>query len=367
VDTGKGVYKMHGSNMKDHNWNKGGYGELTVSQVLEFSSNIGVSRLIDDAYHDHPEAYVDGLYREGVGIPLNLPFAGAGEPKVRRPEKKGKYWLNWSKTALPWMSIGYETMLPPISTLTFYNAIANGGCMVKPRFITAELCDGQVVREFPTEVIKPSICSKHTLYDIQDILEKVVSQGLGKKAGNGGKLFKVSGKTGTAQIASGGSYRNGVHRYMVSFCGYFPSEAPRYSCIVCIVKRGTPASGGSQAGPVFRDISLYLMSKGVYRNTEEAADSNSVYTPEVLKGSAEKTETLLKQMNLRGAQFENAPDTLAKGRVPNFIGMGASDAVYEAQKRGLKVRITGVGRVMAQDISAGSEVTKGKTITLTLK
>jgi len=367
VDTGKGVYKMHGSNMKDHNWNKGGYGELTVSQVLEFSSNIGVSRLIDDAYHDHPEAYVDGLYREGVGIPLNLPFAGAGEPKVRRPEKKGKYWLNWSKTALPWMSIGYETMLPPISTLTFYNAIANGGCMVKPRFITAELCDGQVVREFPTEVIKPSICSKHTLYDIQDILEKVVSQGLGKKAGNGGKLFKVSGKTGTAQIASGGSYRNGVHRYMVSFCGYFPSEAPRYSCIVCIVKRGTPASGGSQAGPVFRDISLYLMSKGVYRNTEEAADSNSVYTPEVLKGSAEKTETLLKQMNLRGAQFENDPDTLAKGRVPNFIGMGASDAVYEAQKRGLKVRITGVGRVMAQDISAGSEVTKGKTITLTLK
>jgi cell division protein FtsI (penicillin-binding protein 3) len=125
---------MHGRVMKDHNWRRGGYGRISVPEVLMYSSNIGVSRLIDDNYKDHPEKFVDGLYREGVGIPLNIPLMGSGEPRVRRPKKDGS---NWSKTALPWMSIGYETQMPPIATLTFYNAIANGGKMVRPRFVKA--------------------------------------------------------------------------------------------------------------------------------------------------------------------------------------------------------------------------------------
>ena len=369
VDTGSGVYRMHGSNMKDHNWHRGGYGELTVTQVLEYSSNIGVSRLIDDAYHNDPDAFVRGLNREGVGLELNLPFVGAGEPWVRHPKKEGRFWTNWSKTALAWMSIGYETMLPPISTLTYYNAIANNGCMVKPRFVTAELNEGRVVREFPTEVIKQSICKPSTLADIQEILEKVVSEGLGKKAGNGGKYFKVSGKTGTAMIASGsgGGYRSGTPRYMVSFCGYFPSEAPKYSCIVCIVKRGLPASGGGQAGPVFSEISQYIMSKGVYRAPSEAADTTSVFTPEVASGDHEATRSLVKEMGLDTKQIgESQPDTTSIDQVPDVRGMGASEAVYKLQERGLKVKLNGCGLVHEQSLPAGSPA-KGKTITLTLK
>ncbi|MBQ2011203.1 MAG: penicillin-binding protein 2, partial [Bacteroidaceae bacterium] len=270
VDCTGGTYPMHGRTMRDHNWRKGGYGTLTVSEILEQSSNIGVSRLIDRAYHNSPQKYVDGLKDLGVGVPLDLPFVGKGEPIIPQPNSKKRYW---SKTDLAWMSIGYVTQLTPIHTLTFYNGIANNGRMVKPRFVKAEKDNGIVVREFPTEVIRERMCSQHTLDDIHDILEKVVSKGLGKRAGNGGKLFKVSGKTGTAQMAQEGGkgYHSGTPRYMVSFCGYYPSEAPKYSTIVCIVKKGLPASGGLHCGPVFSEISQYVMSKGVLRDPKDAA------------------------------------------------------------------------------------------------
>lgn len=367
VDCTGGIYQMHGRYMKDHNWRKGGYGSLTVSEILEQSSNIGVSRLIDQAYHDNPQRYVDGLRREGVGIPLNLPFVGKGEPKVPRPGDPKRYW---SKTDLPWMSIGYVTMLPPISTLTFYNAIANGGRMVKPRFVTAELSGGEVVRTFPTEVIKESICSKHTLDDIQEILEKVVSKGLGRKAGNGGKYFKVSGKTGTAQIASSGGrgYHSGVTRYMVSFCGYYPSESPKYSTLVCIVKTGLPASGGGQCGPVFSEISQYVMSKGIYRAPKDAADSTSVFVPAMGCGDSDEARMLASHMGLTpdSVGLLQHPDSIKEGQIPNVMGMGARTAIYTLRAQGLKVNVKGTGRVVSQSKEPGSPVRRGETIVLTL-
>ena len=361
VDCAPGIVPMHGRNMKDHNWNRGGYGVLKVEEILGFSSNIGVSKIIDEAYSDNPSAYVDGLHREGVGIPLNLPFIGKGEPRVPHPKDKGRHW---SKTDLPWMSIGYVTMLPPISTLTFYNAIANGGKMVKPRFVKAELKDGMVIREFPTEVIKERICKPSTLRDIQYCLEGVVSRGLGKKAGNGGKLFKVSGKTGTAQISVGGSYA--ARKYMISFCGYFPSDDPKYSCIVCIRKSGLPASGGGQCGPVFSEISQFIMSRDSMRSAIAAADTNSVFIPEVTKGSKRRAEAIVEGMGLSKKQLNLVEeDTMALNKVPDVTGMGAKDAVFALQKRGLRVRINGCGQITKQDIPAGSVAVKGKQITLT--
>ena len=128
------------------------------------------------------------------------------------------------------MSIGYETQIPPINTLAFYNAIANNGVMVKPRFVKSIVKDGQVVEDIAPEILNPAIASPKAISEIQTILEKVVSEGLGKKAGS--KQFHVSGKTGTAQVSQGkAGYTNGTRRYLVSFCGYFPSEAPKYSCI----------------------------------------------------------------------------------------------------------------------------------------
>lgn len=343
VNVGNGVYMMHGRPMKDHNWRKGGYGRyITVDECLMFSSNVGVSRIIDEHYHQHPEKYVDGLYREGVGVPFSLPFKGQGFPKVRRPKPDGS---NWSKTALPWMSIGYETQIPPIYTLTFYNAIANNGRMVKPRFVREIQKDGITLKDFPVEVVKERICKPSTLKDIHEILERVVNDktGLGKKAGC--KQFKVCGKTGTAQVADEhGSYHGSPARYMVSFCGFYPSEEPKYSCIVCIKKSGLPASGGGQCGPVFSELAQYVMAKGVYRSASEAADSTSVF---------ERPEP-------------TAVPEAKDGAVPDLVGLGAREAVSLAEELGLKVRLQGQGRVKSQNIPAGTHAVKGQTITLEL-
>lgn len=243
VDTGNGIWDMYGAKMRDHNWHRGGYQMLTLPQTLEYSSNIGVSRIIDKFYHDKPEKFVEGIDRLGLRTDLHLPIVGYAAPKIRMPKKNGKgQYVNWSKTALPWMSIGYETQVPPISTLTFYNAIANNGTMMRPRFVKQIVKDGEVIAEFPPEVIKARICKEKTLREIQTILEHVVSQGLGKRAGS--TSFKVAGKTGTAQISKGaGGYKSGKVNYLLSFAGYFPADDPRYSCIVCIQKSGLPRIG----------------------------------------------------------------------------------------------------------------------------
>ena len=249
VDTGNGQMPMHGRVMKDHNWHRGGYGKLTVTEILGVSSNIGVSYIMDHFYGDDPQKFVDGLKRMSLDQPLNLQIAGEGKPNIRGPKERSYF----SKTALPWMSIGYETQVPPMNILTFYNAIANNGVSVRPKFVRAAVKDGEVVKEFPTEVINPKICSDKTLSQIREILRKVVSEGLAKPAGS--KQFHVSGKTGTAQISQGtAGYKTGRTNYLVSFCGYFPSEEPQYSMIVSIQKPGLPASGGLMAGSVFLSL-----------------------------------------------------------------------------------------------------------------
>ena len=381
VDTGNGVYMMHGRPMKDHNWRRGGYQYLTVPQILMYSSNIGVSRIIDDHYVNNPEKYVEGLYKLGLNQPLNLQINGEGKPNIRRPSSG-----RWSKTALPWMSIGYETQIPPINTLTFYNAIANNGVMVRPKFVKAVMRNGEIIQEYPTEVIKPSICSAKTLKQIQEILELVVSKGLGKAAGS--KQFKVSGKTGTAQISQGsGGYKNGTVNYLVSFCGYFPSENPQYSCIVAIQKSGLPASGGLMAGSVFGKIAERVYAKGLSIDIKNAIDSNSVVIPEIKNGDMKEAQFVLQslkipvhnQFNSNGgkniwgyAQANLTSVTLTqhdllRDFVPSVIGMGAKDAVYLLESKGLKVTLNGRGRVYAQSIPQGNLIRKGQIIKLELK
>ncbi len=376
IETGNGQWEMHGRTMKDHNWRRGGYGRLSVPEILMYSSNIGVSRIIDENYRGNPEKYVDGLYRLGVGVPLNLPMGG--EPRVRRPKPDGS---NWSKTALPWMSIGYETQLPPIATVTFYNAIANGGKMVRPRFVKAVKKNGEVVREYPVEVIKEQICSPKTLADIQEMLELVVSKGLGKKAGN--KNFKVSGKTGTAQVAQGrGGYKSGRMKYLISFCGYYPSDAPKYSCIVAIQKSGLPASGGGHCGPVFSELARSVMAQGMFRDVVEASDSTSVFVPDVMGGNLLATREVLEELGVtvrqdgvksdwgrvesRGNAVTMIPEDIPADVVPDVRGMGAKDAVYLLESRGLKVRLDGVGCVKAQSIPPHADYHKGQIIYLRL-
>ena len=390
VDTGNGIWEMYGAKMRDHNWHKGGYQMLTLPQTLERSSNIGISRIIDKYYSKNPEKFVQGIDRLGLRTDLQLPLVGAAAPRIRMPKKneRGQY-VNWSKTALPWMSIGYETQIPPISTLTFYNAIANNGVMVRPRFVKSVMKDGEVIREFPTEVIKPSICKEKTLREIQTILEHVVSQGLGKKAGS--KLFKVAGKTGTAQISKGtGGYKSGRMNYLLSFAGYFPADNPRYSCIVCIQKSGLPASGGGMSGVVFHEIAEGIMAQDVKLDITDARDSISILIPDVKNGNLLAADYVLSHLGISSNKWWNGSYAngnpiwgsvghngknvqLAKlpvyneRHVPNVMGMGARDAVYLLESRGVKVRIEGRGKVVSQSLPAGHEIKKGEVCSLKME
>ena len=379
VDTGNGIMMMYGSKMRDHNWHRGGYGKLTVTEILGVSSNVGTSYIIDHFYGSNPQKFVDGLKRMSIDQPLHLQIAGEGKPNIRGPKER-----YFAKTTLPWMSIGYETQVPPINILTFYNGIANNGVTVRPKFVKAAMKDGEVVKEYPTEVINPKICSDKTLAQIREILRKVVGEGLAKPAGS--KQFHVSGKTGTAQISQGAAgYKTGRTNYLVSFCGYFPSEAPKYSMIVSIQKPGLPASGGLMAGSVFSKIAERVYAKDLRLPLTNAIDTNSVVIPNVKAGEMREAQRVLEelQINVQGkiadsgkevwGNTHSAPQAVVlesrsnmQNFVPSVIGMGAKDAVYLLESKGLKVNLVGVGKVKSQSIANGTIVKKGQTVTLTL-
>ena len=365
IPTGCGVMEMHGRPMKDHNWRRGGYGTINVARALEVSSNIGVSYLIDKFYGHNPRKYVEGLYRIGIHEDLKLPLVGYHTPMIRMPDTKttdrAKYW---SKTTLPWMSIGYETQIAPINTVAFYNAIANDGKMMQPRFVKQLMKNGEVIREFEPVVLKERIAKPQTIKTMQTILEHVVSQGLGKKAGS--KSFKVAGKTGTAQVADQyGSYHSGVTRYWLSFAGYFPADNPRYTCIVCLKKSGLPASGGGMSGVVFHHIAEGVMAQNLKRNVDAARDASSIMTPDVKRGDNAAANYVLSSLGTK-ANGNSSYREVSKHVVPDVTGMGAKDAVYLLESRHIKTRLKGRGKVKSQSIHAGSAVKQGMVCELVL-
>ena len=372
-----GVYTgFGGSRMTDSHK----YGWLDVTHIIMNSSNIGTSKLIHAAYKDNPQAFVDGVYRTGINTHFDLQLKGVAAPVIRREGY-------WDATRLPWMSIGYNTQLPVINTLAFYNGIANGGCMVAPRLVTEVTREGEVIKEFPVEVVRRHMCKDETLKKIQYMLEQVVVDGTGKNAGS--KYFVVAGKTGTAQLSQGsGGYRSGPMRYMVSFCGYFPADNPQYSCIVSVRTDGGAAGGATWAAPAFHEISEKVMASRNLREIKEAYDSIHQFIPKVVSGNLAKSATVLKELgkkNLMSREYRNVADSVwgavssdsgvyvmkpmlfQEGLVPDVHGMGASDALYLLESMGMSVSITGVGRVKSQSPAKNTRFRKGDKIQLTLQ
>ena len=391
VETAGGVWPMYGRDMKDHNWRKGGYGMLTLAQTLWYSSNIGVSRIVDDHYRNNPEKFVKGIYRTGLHDDLKIPLVGATSARIRMPHKNshGQY-DNWAKTSLPWMSIGYETQVPPISTLTFYNTIANNGKMMRPRFVSKVVKNGETIMDFPPEVMRPQIAKEKSIKELQTILEQVVSVGLGRKAGS--PNFKVAGKTGTAQVSKGaGGYKSGGTNYLVSFAGYFPADNPRYSCIVCIQKSGLPASGGSMSGKVFHDIAEGIMAQSLKLDVKDAKDSASVFVPDVKDGNILAADYVLTHLGIKtnvnwsGSYANGNPiwgrtehagsrsirmikeKQYSKRAVPDVSDMGARDAIFMMESRGIKTKIYGRGKVVKQTLAPGLPVKKGMVCAIYLE
>ena len=380
VDVGNGVFMYKGARMTDHNSEKGGYGRISAEEAIWNSSNIGVAKLILRGYERNPSKFVEGLYRIGINAPLNLEIPGAGRAKIRKPSDSSRYW---AKTTLPWMSFGYETQIPPIYTLTFFNAIANGGKQVRPMFTKEILSDGEVIKSFSTEVLNPAICSEKTLAQIKSMLLGVVEKGTGKVVHS--DIVSIAGKTGTAQISQGAAgYKAAGKSHQVSFCGYFPADKPLYSCIVVIRRPriGYP-SGGTMSGGVFKSIAEKIFAATTSHDLGKMPmDSAAVKVPYAKGGDLRALENILKKFGINaGTDSVDSPWVLTgvketgvglknmsvkKGLVPNVIGMGAKDAVYLLENQGLRVSLSGMGRVKSQSIPSGSHAVKGQTIAIVL-
>ena len=374
-DTGNGAWDYRGQTIYDSDYHHGGHGKLTMKQIFELSSNVGVAKIITKFYEGHEEDYIDRIYNFGLNKPLGLGFAGEGIPYIKYPGDKV-----WWGPSLAWISYGYEIKLTPLQTAAFYNAVANDGEMVKPKFVKEVRRNGILEKEFKTEVINPSICSKETLGKAQDLLKGVCIEGTGKSLNN--PYFPIAGKTGTAQVAynNEGYEKDGRRNYQASFAGYFPADDPQYTCVVVIVGPKGKYYGASVAGPVFKEI----VGK-VYASFMEPRENESeqiATLPQVKSGFKNEIEVTADELDLdiqdgkvdskliRVNQKQNKLSaselTIGEGMVPDVRGMGGSDALYLLERSGLKVRMKGIGQVQKQSLKAGNKIKKGQTIYIDL-
>lgn len=251
VDTENGIWEIDGNYIKDHNWRRGGYGMITMERALEISSNIGISKKILQVFKGQEQSYYQLLDKMCLGQPEQMDELPCLKPEVfYKPDNS-----NEACRQMLWNAIGYERLMAPIQTLTFYNAIANNGKMMKPTLTAGK-----------HEVINNQIASQKSIANIQMALYHVVNDGLGKKAAVKG--LAVAGKTGTAEVATPYEDEN-IKGYHLSFCGYFPASQPKYSMIVSLNKLGLPASGGGMAGHVFSSVAEWMLKNGM---TEKKQD-----------------------------------------------------------------------------------------------
>jgi len=341
VDTKEGRFKIYGRTISDSK--RGGFGKISAARALEVSSNIGLAQLIDDAYKKNPKKFTDQVKEWGLGERIGIPIKGEGKPVI--PEEGDALW---SRNALPSISYGYNLRMTPLQILTFYNAIANKGKMVKPQFIKEIRSWKEQVEVFETEVLNEQIASETTIKKIQEILKNIVKRGTGKSLYS--ENFSMAGKTGTART----DYANIVawnkdRKYVSSFAGYFPAENPKYSCIVVIHKPSTKKGyyGADVTGPVFKRI------------------AQKIFTDSPLKAEVANIHAVDSTFS---KDFENYYIKAQKryNKIPNVKGMAGMDAVSLLENMGLKVKIEGNGSVRDQSIASGEPVKIGQTIILTL-
>lgn len=376
VDTGNGTVKFYNKIIRDTR--EGGYGKLTVKQVFEKSSNVGTSIIINEHYKNNPKDFVNRLYAMKLNQQLDLQIKGEGKPLIRYPGDK-----LWSGLSLPMMSHGYEVQMTPLQILTFYNAVANDGKMMRPRFVTSILRNGSVVKSFGTNVIINSIASRSTIRKTKAMMEGVVEHGTATNLKNSN--YKIAGKTGTAQIARNNlGYRQGERMsYQASFVGYFPAENPLYSCIVVV---NAPSNGvyygNIVAGSVFKEISDKVYATRFFRDyraeSKEDEDKNPT-APEAGNGLRSDINEVLGDLDVRYKRTSKeewvatreSGDTIRlvgvnpkKGLVPDVRGMSLRDAVYLLENSGLRVRYSGKGRVLRQSPEHGARVYEGSVVSL---
>lgn len=336
VDTENGLYEIYQKRVKDSNYKngQGGYGRVSLKRAFEVSSNVGIVKLIYDNYKDDPARFVDRLYTLGLHEPLGLPIKGEGTPYIPKPGD-----ANWSGITLPWMAFGYQVSFTPLQVLTLYNAVANDGVMIKPRFIESISKHGKVVKQSEVEVINPAICSKETLAKVRSMLEGVVENGTATNLQN--PLVKMAGKTGTCQL---NYWKRDTRDYQASFAGYFPADDPQYTCIVVVNKPNNYRGyyGSTVAAPVFKAI-----AENIYLDTPRDLDQPKNTFAQLLE-----TEEPMLSIN---------PKT-----IPDLRGKSGADALSILENHGYRVKIEGNGKVIWQYPPAGAKTGTSAMIELKL-
>ena len=340
VDTQKGRKRFYGRYIHDSHY--GGYGKISAARALEVSSNIGLATIIDEHYSDNPIKFINKLKEWKLDKPLGISIIGEGLPDIPEPGDK-----KWSRNALPSMAYGYNLELTPLQTLAFYNAIANDGELIKPRFLKAVKEFDKEIETFDKEVIKKRICSDETLNKVREVLKNIVVRGTGEKLYS--KNFSMAGKTGTARTEYWMKDWEENKRYISSFSGYFPVENPKYSCIVVIHKPSTDVGfyGADVSGPVFKRV-----AQKIYTDTPMI---DEVWTLDVKVASVEKEYEAFYQMA-----------RTYKTIMPNVIGLPAMDALALLENMDVDVKVTlhGSGVVKAQSVNKNVKLKNNQTVVL---
>lgn len=341
------VYDSHGGEIRYYgravrDSHKGGYGKVSLARGFELSSNTVMVQAVYENYKNNPSKFVNHINGYGLNKTLGLHFQGEGRPYIPQPGDK-----HWSGTTLPWMAFGYNVSVTPMQTLALYNAVANNGVMVKPQFVSEIKEWNKTIKKFDTEVINSKVCSPETLKKVKAVLQNVVKKGTGSKLYS--KDFSMAGKTGTAMVNYSKAGREGMY-YASSFVGYFPADHPKYSCIVVVHKPNTSKNnyyGADVAGPVFKRIAQKIFTDAPSTNKIKQLDSR-----------IPKQEDSYNKYTVEANKKTN--------QIPDLKGMPGMDAIALLENLGLKVKVSGVGKVKKQSLQAGEIISKNTTIVLEL-
>ena len=375
VATGDGTYRIPGHTIRDSH---GGIGTVTVKRAFEESSNVAVAKMINAAYQNDQGKFSEHLYKWGLNKKLMLQIPGEGQPVIKNPKNR-----SWNKKqTLPQMAYGYEMQITPLQMLAFYNAVANDGRYIAPIFVREIRRLGNTVELFKARVINEKIVSDITIKKAQALLEGVVTEGTGK--GLASPLYRIAGKTGTAQVADANKGYQVDKKYQASFCGYFPADNPKYSLIVVVnnPRKGTYYAA-SVAGPVFREIAdrVYASDVNMFDAMKDQKFTGNLMMPESKTGEKKATQNVYKAFGIKALFAANSDyvmvDTnkgiankdvkLIEGSVPDVSGMGLKDALFVLGNSGMKTLVRGSGRVVRQSLLAGTRVAKGDPIILELE
>ena len=374
VDTGNGTFRVPGGNVYT-DIKIGGYGKISVKEVFEKSSNVGITKLIDQHFKAEPKKFTDLIYQFGLNEPLGFQMAGEAKPRIITPQDK-----SWSRTSLTSISIGYELKLSPLQTLAFYNAVANNGVKVQPIIVKEIRHADKMIEKFETKVLNPKICSDETLQKLKEMLEGVVEHGTGKAVRS--LDYKVAGKTGTARKFKNGKY---VKSYSTSFAGYFPADNPKYSCIVLVDSpKKARQYAGEVAAPVFRELAdkCYARDLAIHKAMASRVVADKDKLPLLKAGMQEEVTLICNKLGISthpssaddewvravqdGRSYSLKANPVLKDKMPDVSGMSLRDALYVLGNQGLKVKVVGNGRVKSQSVAPGAVFQKGNAVTIVL-